>query len=660
MNNIVNQEDKRGGLPYPSWLINGFQEVLEDCDLNDVELIGYPYTWERGHGTSEWMESRLDRALVNRSMLESFADIRLTNLEISTSDHNPIYLEPKVLIPFTPTRSFKFENAWLREPICRQIVEDIWDRHQGDSLQNKLRECAVVLSKWGQEVTGSFKDRIMKCKAMLKRFKGRRDSNSIKKYQEALDRLNEIYCQQEVFWRQRSKQLWLREGDQNSKFFHAASKNRRRANKITSLFNDAGEEVDWDSGLDHTMSSYFSNLFSSSGTEWNPLLEGVRHRIDDVQNTSLTSPVETNEVKKALFSMHPDKSPGPDGISPGFYQKFWGIVGKDLVQITRDFFITGQLQDGIGDTIIVLIPKKKSPVNMRDLRPISLCNVSYKVISKVIANRLKMVLPHLISEIQSAFIPGRLITDNIMVSYEVIHYMKRKTQGTAGWMALKLDMSKAYDRVEWSFLRRMLTQMSFNLSSINLMMTCVCSAKYQISNSGRQFGSIIPSRGIRQGDPLSSYLFLVCMEGLSILIQEYERRRNITGIQVARGAPRLSHMFFADDTYLFCKASEREVDHIVDLLNIFELSSSQKINAEKSSVLFSRNVAGEIRGMVCSKLGFSEAGDNTLYLGLPNMIGRNKSRVLGYVKDRMKERIKGWEKNFLSRGGKEILLKTVA
>lgn len=296
------------------------------------------------------------------------------------------------------------------------------------------------------------------------------------------------------------------------------------------------------------MVSYFSNLFTSSNTEWNGMFETVSKKISITQNELLLAPVTSNEVKKALFCMHPDKSTGPDGYSPGFYQKFWGIISGDLVNMVQEFFTQGNLSDYMGDTNIALVPKTRNPVTMRDLRPISLRNMAYKVISKVLSNILKPMLNMLISENQSAFIPGRLITDNIMISYEVMHFMNRKTQGRLGWMALKLDMSKAYDRVEWDFLRRMLSQMGFISDSVCLLMECVCSARYRITHAGRKFGSIIPTRGIRQGDPLSSYLFLICMEGLSVLIQEFERRNSIKGIQVAKGAPRLTHMFFVDDT----------------------------------------------------------------------------------------------------------------
>lgn len=200
-------------------------------------------------------------------------------------------------------------------------------------------------------------------------------------------------------------------------------------------------------------------------------------------------------------------------------------MGKDVVQVVNHFFKTSNHDNQLQSTNIVLIPKKKNPRFMTDLHPISLCNIVYKIISKVLANRMKKVLDLIISDNQSAFIPGRLITNNIMVAYEVMHYMKRKTKGKEGWMALKLDMSKAYDRVEWGFLEAVLRKMGFDHKLVKLFMTCITSVCYQITHAGRSFGSIVPKRGIRQGDPLSSYLFLICMEGFTTLIDEFERKK---------------------------------------------------------------------------------------------------------------------------------------
>lgn len=349
----------------------------------------------------------------------------------------------------------------------------------------------------------------------------------------------------------------------------------------------------WNNGLQETMVSYFNELFTASNTDWQEVVGCVTGRVTEDQNHIMLSAIDKKEVKMAIFSMHPDKSSGPDGISPGFFQKFWSIVEDDVYQLVSKFFSLGKFENNITDTNIVLIPKKHSPTTMMDLRPISLCNVAYKIVSKVLANRLKKVIGSVISESHSAFIPGRLITDNSMISYEVMHYMKRKIKGNQGWMALKLDMSKAYDRVEWEFLRVMLKKMGFADHLINLFMEFVMSARYQICHAGQEFGSIVPTRGIRQGDPLPSYLFLICMEGLSALLTHYEQRKLIRGIRVARGAPAISHMFFADDTYIYCQAKADIAHQVTELLHTFEKASGQKINIDKSSVFFSRNMVQE-------------------------------------------------------------------
>ena len=159
MNNVLSHGDKRGGRPYPSWLIQGFQEAVNACGLIDLDLIGYPFTWEKGYGTDNWIECRLDWALVSQSWLEEFGLAKLTNLEISSSDHCPLLLEPIVpIIPHSQKR-FKFENAWLREPMCKQLVEEVWQTKHDCSLSEKIA-CGVVLSDWGKELTGNFKARI--------------------------------------------------------------------------------------------------------------------------------------------------------------------------------------------------------------------------------------------------------------------------------------------------------------------------------------------------------------------------------------------------------------------------------------------------------------------------------------------------------------------
>jgi hypothetical protein len=169
-------------------------------------------------------------------------------------------------------------------------------------------------------------------------------------------------------------------------------------------------------------------------------------------------------------------------------------------------------------THVALIPKVKQPTSVTEFRPISLCNVIYKLIFKVLANRLKIFLPHIIAPTQSAFIPGRLISDNVLAAYETLHTMHTGMKGKNGFMAMKLDISKAYDRVEWGFLEAVMKRMGFGERWIGLIMMCVKTVRYSVIVNGNPCGLITPSRGIRQGDPISPYLFLICAEALSSLI----------------------------------------------------------------------------------------------------------------------------------------------
>ena len=211
----------------------------------------------------------------------------------------------------------------------------------------------------------------------------------------------------------------------------------------------------------------------------------------------------------------------------------------------------------------------------------------YKIISKVIANRLKPLLNSIVSKTQSAFIADRLITNNILIAFESLHYMKTSSSGKEGFMTLKLDMSKAYDRVEWSFLEKIMLKMGFQDSWVAMIMQCVSTVTYSILLNGEPKGFIRPSRGLRQGDPLSPFLFLFCVEGLNALLNKAVDNGEIRGLSLCRQGPKITYLFFVDDCLLFCRANRTECQKIQQLLDWYEVASGQLVNMNKTTLFFS-------------------------------------------------------------------------
>jgi len=558
-NEIVVQFEKTGAALRRDSQMAGFRDALEVCDLSDLGYVDPRFTWCNHRRGDSFSMERLDRVVANLGWCSRFPAAEVFVLPACTSDHHPLLIS---LNEFLGVRTsfrcgFKFEAAWVQDVECQGLIKSIWEASFSVGnpvldVQEKLSACQQKLSSWSRRKFGRTAAVLKQKNSELLKLQSRANPSFAAGIKLLQKEIEEILDREDLKRKQRAKQSWYVQRDRNTKFFHSWANQRRKTNRIQSRTDAGGRIWKEDKEVSTIFLDYFETLFRTQNpTGIDQCLDNLESRVTPAMNDSLTRPFLEDEIQFALSQMHPLKSPGPDGYSAGFYQNSWDIVRPDVTRAALYFLNGGHLEEGLNDTNICLVPKVSSPTKVTDYRPISLCNVFYKLISKVLANRLKHVLPTIISPEQSAFIPGRLITDNILVAFETLHTMDTRLKGREGFMALKLDMSKAYDRLEWDFLEAMLRKLGFAPRWIHFLVTCVRTVTYSTLINGQPNGRIVLSHGIRQGDPLSPYFFIICAEAISSMLQYSVRNGDITGVPISRGGTCIHHLFFAEIVYYF-------------------------------------------------------------------------------------------------------------
>lgn len=371
--------------------------------------------------------------------------------------------------------------------------------------------------------------------------------------------LADAYRAEEAYWKERRHENWLHNGDRNTKYFHGSVQRKRAQNKVFSLIDESGVEQFSNGSKGNIVVDYFQKLFTSSQPQdASTLLDGMTPRVTQAMNVELTKPITNAEIKQAVFSIKSSSAPGTDGMTGLFFQTYWNVVGQQVIEEVKKFFATGYFPAEWNFTQICLLPKKPNPNKMTDLRPISLCSVSYKIISKILCARLKTFLPEIVSDAQGAFVSGRLISDNIRIANEMVHALRTNPNCDEDFIAIKTDMSKAYDRVEWNFLKELFLRLGFDRKWIQWIMVCVRSVTYSVLLNGNLYGFIKPERGLRQGDPLSPFLFILCAEVLIHIMNTAERDGHISGLHLTQSFPSVQHLLFADDSLFLCQATFKE------------------------------------------------------------------------------------------------------
>ncbi|XP_030479177.1 uncharacterized protein LOC115696415 [Cannabis sativa] len=628
-------DDKIGSSYYNYSDMENFSHFLDKYCLSTLSFEGDKYTWHKRS-----VHERLDWALESESWKNLFPNATLYHLPFYGSDHRPL------------------KDSWTnssRVSSCPNAFNEFLFCQEG---------CISALKSWNKSNMVMFHSRIQDTQKEIARLQASTSysSESALRIQNLQSQLDALLYKEEVYWKQRSRVNWLRAGDKNTKFFHRFASHRKKNNTIKYLKDDLGNSTNNPEAMFSIVSSFFTTLFSSEGCDaeaTSQILDCLGPPLDESDVEYLASPYTAQEVKKAVFSLSGDRAPGLDGLNAFFYQKNWNTLGASFVNATLDCLNKGIDFSDINTTLVVLIPKKQHANSLKDFRPISLCTTMYKVISKVLANRLKLVLDKIISPFQSALVSGRIIFDNILIAQEIVHTINNRKNGKRGWAALKLDMAKAFDRVEWPFLESLMFHFNFPPSFVSLIMKCISTTNLSFILNGAVYGSLKPSRGLRQGDPLSPYLFILCAEGLSSLFRNRQEAHILNGIAISRHAPAISHLFFADDSLLFCTADRNSCLALQDVFNIYSKASGKAINFSKSSILFSPNTDPNIRALFFQTFNLEDRPFGCKYLGLPQCLSRSKYHSFTFLSDKVASVLRSWSSKCFSRAGKEVLLRAV-
>ena len=365
--------------------------------------------------------------------------------------------------------------------------------------------------------------------------------------------------------------------------------------------------------------------------------------------------VTAEEIKEAVWSCDPSKAPGYDGFNFAFIREMWGIVGPAFTQEVINFFANTNTHKVINTTWVTLIPKKECAKSISDYRPISMVRSVYKVIAKILSSRLRPLLGNLVGSSQTAYIKGRQILDGALILNETISWLQKSKK--AG-VILKLDFAKAYDSVSWDFLLEVLRAMGFGRKWRSWIRWCVSTATTSILVNGSPLRPTSMGRGLRQGDPLSPFLFALVAEVLNKMFCKALRQSCIEGIQIGDFGPAITHLQFADDTVVLSSPSEDSLLNIARILRCFHVMSGLKVNFGKSGLLC-LGVSEAISVRLAAMLKCSSLQLPFIYLGCP--MGESMSRVVAWnpLVKRVQSRLASWRAVGLAKVGRLVLIKAV-
>ncbi|GJY17397.1 uncharacterized protein Tco_0388888, partial [Tanacetum coccineum] len=593
-NAALNTEDTFFGSSDINIAMREFRECVETIEVGDVNSTGLHYTWNQKPKADTGMLRKIDRVLSNMFFTNEFPGSYVVFQPYRISDHAPAVLKIQQVVK-TKQKPFKFSNFIVHKAEFNSLVLEGWQKVIKGYNMFKIVKKLKLLKKPLRKLVmrqGNLHERVNSLRHELDEVQRALDkdpTSHVLREEEAiyLKTFNEALIDEERFLKQKAKVEWLCLGDTNSSYFHKMVKARVCRSRIEAV-NDSNNVLQEGSNVPKTFVDHYINFLGAQG-DTTPLNTNnlFSKKLMAEKATFMVREVTNEEIKGAMFAIGNDKAPGPDGYTSVFFKKSWDIVGSDVCNAVRDFFSNGKLLQEINHTILALIPKVSTSSRINDYHLISCCNVIYKCICKIITNRLKEGLGDVVSDNQSAFVPGRSISDNILLTHELMH--KYHLNKGPPRCAFKVDIQKAYDTVDWQFLKSILLGFGFDRKMVSWIMACVSSTTFSLCINGELHGYFKGKRGLRQGDPMSLYLFTLVMEILTLILKT------------------------KDNLILFTRGDLNSAKIIMESLQEFKEVSGLVPSIPKSTAFFC-NVGSHVKASILQIMPF-EADINQLMRG---------------------------------------------
>lgn len=669
--------EKKGGSYRQDNAIEDFNSFIHSLHLIDAGFSGNPYTWCNNQmGTSRiWL--RLDRVLLSPTATSVFPLLKVQHMERCISDHCPLLLRMDSR-SWRPRGSFRFQRSWAAHPDCIKIIQEHWPPDSigqpWNSFQKKLGGIRRHLSSWGKIESSVRAHKLQDLQSQIQSLEEAMMMDYSGTLQEQLGSAQSEYqsliTEEEKRLKELSRVKWLQEGDKNTAFFHACLKERSNSavlhlKREDNTFVEEIEEVGAQAAVFY-QSLYTSNSASSSNDRYANssflrLMDKVPRLVTEEQNQQLISLPDWSEILAAIKALNPDSAPGPDGFTGHFYINNLEILQQDILAMVEDFFKGAQLPAAVGSTILTLIPKVPTPTSFGEMRPIGLCNFSYKILSKLLNDRLRKILPGIISEEQAGFVSGRSIHESIAIATEMLNNINKKVQGSN--IILKVDIAKAYDTMEWSFILKAMEKFGFSPLWCDMMYRCFSSVWYTVGLQGHRFGFFKPLKGLRQGDPLSPSLFILAQEVFSRCLKDLVSHGDIDPFLLNKGRrdkmQGVSHLLFADDMLVFLNGDRRSLKNFTMLLDSYGRVSGQLANHSKSCFILPDDPHPRLIRRVSKATNFTYRTGPITYLGVPLFKGRPRIVYFQPLLDSIRLKLSNWKNRLLSIGGRLVLIKSV-